>query len=521
MAKFGWSTYLRSHRRHSWSLACTESFWSSYERLRYDTQAIDNWLSSKFVARPLSAPWRGRLLPVLAISRTRFVVAAGSMLHVYVFTSTERSLDAPGMRFEATYNISRSRSLPRNPATGQVSATGWDGGDARLDVTGIAFSPDDTGQDNILVAGFADGHVMRITLPDRRFHAEEEHLPVPALGLNKLYDSGDVIEGFALSGRLSLTLSGSGKVRLQDLSLSPLTASSAFSELHLNVRSWSAYLSPPSTSAPYAAFGTSSQTPLAIHPITPSGLSASPTAILCSHHPHADLDVATHTHPRQSRLPSAVYGIADAPPSFPGAPGQVLVAGWFDGLVRIYDLRSSRRVQQPNTSTASPPSASGSSTPASALAPVVTFADPWSLEPIYAVATGGAAGFTIAAGSARHSVVAFWDIRMPRTGTGVDDVSGSARGRERVKASNRGGWSVHAPGNDTSPVYSIILESSRLFGATQSRPFVYDWGPGVNPATYPVIPVPERGRRNDGLRKTSDVHYYVTTYTHRNLTIGS
>jgi hypothetical protein len=37
------------------------------------------------------------------------------------------------------------------------------------------------------------------------------------------------------------------------------------------------------------------------------------------------------------------------------------------------------------------------------------------------------------------------------------------------------GWSVYAPGNDRSPVYTVILESSRLFGATESRPFVYDF----------------------------------------------
>jgi hypothetical protein len=130
-------------------------------------------------------------------------------------------------------------------------------------------------------------------------------------------------------------------------------------------------------------------------------------------------------------------------------------------------------------------------------APTLTFADPWSFEPIYAVACGGGGAAHIAAGSARHSVVAFWDVRA------------AARG-----------WSVHAPGNDVSPVYSIILESSRLFGATQNRPFVYDFGPAVRPETYPSLP---RTRGADGLSYKNGwdhVGFYVTKYDHPTAHVG-
>lgn len=34
---------------------------------------------------------------------------------------------------------------------------------------------------------------------------------------------------------------------------------------------------------------------------------------------------------------------------------------------------------------------------------------------------------------------------------------------------------MHAPGNDRSPVFSVQLESSRLFGVTEMRGFVYDF----------------------------------------------
>ena len=52
------------------------------------------------------------------------------------------------------------------------------------------------------------------------------------------------------------------------------------------------------------------------------------------------------------------------------------------------------------------------------------------------------------------------------------------------------GWSVHAPGNDSSPVYSLVVDGSRVFGANESRGFVFDFGMGVKEGTYPPLPVP-------------------------------
>jgi hypothetical protein len=53
---------------------------------------------------------------------------------------------------------------------------------------------------------------------------------------------------------------------------------------------------------------------------------------------------------------------ATAPPASPwGASDQIIVSGWFEGLVCVHNMRASP-------------------------APMLTFADPWSLEPIYTVA---------------------------------------------------------------------------------------------------------------------------------------
>ena len=148
----------------------------------------------------------------------------------------------------------------------------------------------------------------------------------------------------------------------------------------------------------------------------------------------------------------------------------------------MHDLRSSSRITLDNPNPHNPAS----------LLPVLSLYDSFSFEPIYAVACGGGSTSHIEVGTARHSVIAFWDVRRPTQGC-----------------------RVHAPGNDSTLVYSTHLESSRLFGTTQSRPFVYDFGPGITNATYPQI----RNRSGIGAyglkSSRKGIGYYVTKYHHR------
>lgn len=53
-----------------------------------------------------------------------------------------------------------------------------------------------------------------------------------------------------------------------------------------------------------------------------------------------------------------------------------------------------------------------------------------------------------------------------------------------------------------------------MFGTTQSRPFVYDFGPGLTTDTYPSLP---QGQGVDGLKYKKNwdgIRYYVTRYSH-------
>ncbi|KAG6377075.1 hypothetical protein JVT61DRAFT_1126 [Boletus reticuloceps] len=317
-------------------------------------------------------------------------------------------------------------------------------GTIQPDITSIAFSLD-TSQDRTVFLGFGDGSVEKVCLPPYHESHNRQHMDIERTPQTVLqYHGPNVVQSISCSSRILLSLSQWGLVFLTNLVSDSLSSTS----VNLGTRSWTSHLC-MSSSSPYAS---------------------------------------------QKNRPSAVYGIACAPPSSPLGPSeQIIVSGWYDGSIRIYDLRVSHHSQHLPTLG----SASSSSPPA--LLPVLTLRDPWSPEPIYAVSCGGGNASFVAAGTARHSVVAFWDVRQPSQG-----------------------WSVHAPGNDSSPVYSVVLESSRLFGATQSRPFVYDFGPGVTRDTYP--PITPTGSNVAGRRRITEdrlrlerngIGYHVAKYSHR------
>ncbi|KAH9969523.1 hypothetical protein BC827DRAFT_1120733 [Russula dissimulans] len=440
---FGGRNILHTLPRPSKSLAKSLSLWRPLTQVKYHTLSDKSWDKQCFIARPLSRPWKGKLQPLLAINESRLFVAAGQTVYSYAFTPSEHEGATPGISFEVSYLLSR-RDTTRN------------------DITSLACAPDG-GADRTLIIGFELGELQRVRLPP--CNAGQVDLPVDAsfrTPLREHSSCGELIEALSVSGNSLLSLSANGKAGLFDLSSPSSPVPTIRHTIDLDTRGWSALLS-TTASSPFAAFGTSSDTPLTIHAITPTSISQTPTQTL-----RASKPLQPDSDPEDVERPTAVYGIATAPPASPwGASDQIIVSGWFDGLVRVHDRRES------------------------CPGPTLTFADPWSFEPIYAVACGGGGGAHIAAGSARHSVVAFWDVRVATRG-----------------------WSVHAPGNDVSPVYSIILESSRLFGATQSRPFVYDFGSAVRPETYPSLPI---SRGIDGLsyKKGWDrIGFYVTKYDH-------
>lgn len=278
------------------------------------------------------------------------------------------------------------------------------------------------------------------------------HLPTPIEALH----SGDSVLALSSERGALLGVSQNGIATLSNANLTET--------LDLETRAWTCHLS-----TNRATFGLTSKAPLVVHAIQPSGISKQPTYVLDP--------TSQDTHSK-----SAVFGVCGTPPSAAWGSDQVLVSGWYNGSVNVHDLRASARLRD---------FSSPSSTPH--LLPVLAFIEP-SVDPIYCVATGGGSSNYIAAGLARHGMVAFWDIR----------------GRRST------GWSVYAPGNDSSPVYSVVLESSRLFGVTQARPFVYDFGPGVVEDTHPSLLL-SRAEAMALKKQEGSPGYYVTIWRHSQL----
>lgn len=468
IAEFGWTDYLRVHPPlSSYSLEKSRKSWDARTIARYEYFTERNWETGNFVARPLNTQWQTKLQPTLAINSSRLLVAAANTLVSYAFDSPK-----PRIRQDASWRLSdRFTSL--------------------TDVTALACTEDP----DVYIVGMWDGSIKRIEIhPDERKSSSHNH-PAPSLQVTTAYQQrDDGIESLVCEDNHLLSLTATGRATLRNLSSPQNTISS----IELGARSWTSYLC-TSASTPFAAFGTSSTSPLVLHRLLQDGSFAPDTRVVLAGPSRSPTRSSAHAFEEKSgykldrthaatlsqhmrEIParpasSACYAITRAPPAAPwGASPELLVAGWYDGRVRLYDLRVASRYHYPR---APSPTDDDPDTPSPApmLRPMLAMSDPWLYDPIYSVACGGGAGAHIAAGSARHGVVCLWDMRYATRSVGQQVVP------EDSLPPTAKGLSVHAPGNDASPVYKLAFESSRLYGITDRRAFVFDW---VSVARFPV-----------------------------------
>ncbi|KIM24653.1 hypothetical protein M408DRAFT_331632 [Serendipita vermifera MAFF 305830] len=419
MKEQGWRDFVRANYRHTASVQERWSFLSWKQRARDAERINQAWSSHHFTAKTLNTPWPQKFHSVLALSAKRLVVAAGNAITSYRF-GFDTNRGSSIVFKEGTYTI-----FP--------SAHGFD-------ITGIEFLPDG-GKDETLLVSNHSGSLVRIQLPT-------PHRGQPTFQAKRTaqYVTGsNTIRILKVTGTMGVAFSVDGKASVVNTASPWIPPATAI----VGKKAWSAYIETGSSS-PYIAVGTDEH--VAVHSFTNGLLSAEPSAVLGG-----------------PGRPTPVYCVGEF---IPGGNPNIVASGWYDGKVRVHDLRSSQRDWLSESSTPSKKRTT--------LAPVMTFSDPWrSFDPIYSLAvrgrmedkndSSGGNGMPhqhhfLTAGSALHSVVCLWDVRSPSRS-----------------------WSVYAPGGDRSPVYSLKAEGSRIWGATQWRAFVLDFAPDAPKTSFPFV----------------------------------
>ena len=401
------------------------------ERARHAYQTNLHWASRKFIPRVLNTQWRSRYHSVLAMSPTTLAIGAGSTIYTY-------TLSQGGVREDFAIQVHRD-SLPAT------------------DITGLAFLPNIGATRQMLITDMSGG-VVRIRADNVATSSPEgpPGLSGPWNGKSAFvsqtarYDHPhEAIKALSTSGSMALTISATGLLSLFNAS-TPWVQPSTY---HSQKTGWTCLLQ-LEASTPFAATGLHSGA--SIIPIRQSGFNSSTPSLARLGGP-------------KSACP--VYSISAF---LPGSSPDIITTGWYDGKVRVHDLRLASALSPPLQSP------SLSSTPP-LLKPVLTLSDPWrSFDAIYSLSARGVPSSSgthshhyITAGSAQHSVVAIWDVRSPCAG-----------------------WSVYAPGGDRSPVYGLLTEGSRIWGTTQSRAFMLDFAEGSTPrgGRWPRVEGVARGR---------------------------
>jgi len=413
------------------------------ERARHAYQTNLHWDSRKFTPWVLNTQWRSRYHSVLAISSTTLAIGAGNTIYTY-------TLSQGGVREDLAIQVHRD-SLPA------------------ADITGLAFLPNIGAARQMLITDMS-GHVVRIRADDgvASFPNGRPRLSGPWYGKSAFvsqtarYDHPhEAIKALSTSGSMALTISTTGLLSLFNTS-TPWVQPSTY---HSQKMGWTCHLQ-LEASTPFAATGLHSGA--SVIPIRQSGFDSSTPSIGRLGGP---------------KDPCPVYSISAF---LPGSSPDIITTGWYDGKVRVHDLRLASL--SPLQSPQSPSHLSG----APLLKPVLTLSDPWrSFDAIYSLSARGVPSSSgahshhyITAGSAQHSVVCIWDVRSPSAG-----------------------WSVYAPGGDRSPVYALLTEGSRIWGTTQSRGFMLDFAGGSTPRGG-------RWPRVEGVARDSNGAFATATYSH-------
>ncbi|SPO36926.1 uncharacterized protein PSFLO_02397 [Pseudozyma flocculosa] len=194
---------------------------------------------------------------------------------------------------------------------------------------------------------------------------------------------------------------------------------------------------------------------------------------------------------------TSVFALATPPPTSI-VPPYLLFAGFYDGSVRVYDTRQLYRRRRASGS-------DGGASDEATLRPVATFSDAFGDAAVYSIAFGGVGGCMLLAGNRQHARVRIWDLRelvvrfepgslgRPRSDSTSQILTRSRHrivrpdqddeddddGGDREEGAGRegpGAWFVFPAYPSSSPQYSIVADADRVWGVTDRKVWVLDFG---------------------------------------------
>lgn len=434
----GWPAYARQHlyissTTHPARLGRPSLTWA--DKVRIATSIDSSWSRMSEIHSETFHLFSGRTLPVLALQEdsARLWIAGGSTLSTFRFSGHGGQPVEESFLRPSHYRNDRSSS----------QYTYWIGRSPTDDVTAIAPC-EGTGE---VFVSHVSGLLQKCKIDYGATSRVNQRPTIKSIGRYSHPRRPIQALSASPSGLLACATSFQGGAISLYKSASPWLEPRAWK---LKTKPWSLMLEPHTDRPRWLAVGHSGSQPLSLYNLREDGL---PTA--------ADTDSPMQLGGNESS--TAVYafsGLSSASPI--GRPSDVLISGWYDGTVRLHDLRCK------------------------STQPILTFVDPFANDPVYSVANGGGGGYTIAAGIARYGLVRLWDVRNARSAAAAAAAGVAQKGGPEEDGLDRSGHSLYGPGKDNSPVYGLQMEHDRLFGITDRRGWMLEFavkGQGVDAAS--------------------------------------
>ncbi|SPO24207.1 uncharacterized protein UTRI_03475 [Ustilago trichophora] len=182
---------------------------------------------------------------------------------------------------------------------------------------------------------------------------------------------------------------------------------------------------------------------------------------------------------------TSVYAMATASAGS-NIPEFLLFAGFYDGVVRVYDTRQLHTepdaMDMQDLNEALSPLLNGNyqrrrRRVRKELDPIAIFREDYDTDAIYSLTFAGPQSNLLIVGGARHSKVRIFDVSSLREyDVPLLSAPAGVQGRKKGAEEERGDWTAFALANTDSPQYGVVGNADRIIGVTDRKLWWFDFG---------------------------------------------